>query len=58
MRFLPIALVLVAVVAGCGTYSAAPRRLSIIEPGAKSQAFKTLQSRRGPTRFAQVTPLL
>ena len=58
MKFLPILLILVAVVAGCGTYSAAPRRLSIVAPGAKTQAFATLQSRRGPTRFAQVTPTL
>jgi protein-tyrosine phosphatase len=59
MRFLPIVLlVVVAVVAGCGTYSAAPRRLSVVRPGSAADAFKVLSSRRGPTRFAQVTPTL
>ena len=60
MRFAPVFVIVVAaiVVAGCGTYSAAPRRLSVVEPGTKSDAFQRLQSRRGPTRFAQVTPTL
>ena len=58
MRLLPLVLFFVVTSVGCGTYSAAPRRLSVVAPGDPADAFKTLSSRRGPTRFAQVTPTL
>ncbi len=60
MRFSPLLVIVLAtvLVAGCATYSAAPRRICVVEPGSKLQAFQALQSRRGPTRFAQVTPTI